>query len=136
MSFFNTKIENLRGVGSQRATLLQKELNIFTYGDLIQRYPFRYLDRTQFYSIVDLHDDLPYVQVKGVLRNREVVGEGPKQRMVAKVSDGSAELELVWFKGVKWLQSVVKNRSQARAEHFAASLQHHRKAQELPPHRQ
>ncbi|GAA3952975.1 ATP-dependent DNA helicase RecG [Hymenobacter algoricola] len=109
MSFFNTKIENLRGVGAQRATLLQKELNIFTYGDLIQRYPFRYLDRTQFYSIVDLHEDLPYVQVKGVLRNREVLGEGPKQRMVAKVSDGSAELELVWFKGVKWLQSVVKN---------------------------
>ncbi|SHI30371.1 ATP-dependent DNA helicase RecG [Hymenobacter daecheongensis DSM 21074] len=109
MSFFNTKIENLRGVGSQRATLLQKELNIFTYGDLIQRYPFRYLDRTQFYSIVDLHEDLPYVQVKGVLRNREVVGEGPKQRMVAKVSDGSGELELVWFKGVKWLQSIIKN---------------------------
>ncbi|GAA4001232.1 ATP-dependent DNA helicase RecG [Hymenobacter fastidiosus] len=109
MSFFHTKIENLRGVGSQRATLLQKELNIFTYGDLIQRYPFRYLDRTQFYSIVDLHEELPYVQVKGILRNREVVGEGPKQRMVAKVSDGSAELELVWFKGVKWLQSIIKN---------------------------
>jgi len=109
MSFFNTKIENLRGVGSQRATLLQKELNIFTYGDLIQRYPFRYLDRTQFYNIVDLHEDLPYVQVKGTLRNREVLGEGPKQRMVAKVSDGSGELELVWFKGVKWLQSIIKN---------------------------
>ncbi|MCC2546153.1 ATP-dependent DNA helicase RecG [Hymenobacter sp. BT175] len=109
MSFFNTKIENLRSVGTQRATLLQKELNIFTYGDLIQRYPFRYLDRTQFYNIVDLHDDLPYVQVKGVLRGREVVGEGPKQRMVAKVADASGELELVWFKGVKWLQSMVKN---------------------------
>ncbi|TGE26245.1 ATP-dependent DNA helicase RecG [Hymenobacter metallicola] len=108
-SFFNTKIENLRGVGTQRATLLQKELNIFTYGDLIQRYPFRYLDRTQFYQIIDLHDDLPYVQVKGILRNREVIGEGPKKRIVAKVSDGSAELELVWFKGVNYLEKVIKN---------------------------
>ncbi|HEX8351162.1 MAG TPA: ATP-dependent DNA helicase RecG, partial [Hymenobacter sp.] len=98
MSFFNTKIENLRGVGTQRAQVLQKELGIFTYGDLIQRYPFRYLDRTQFYNIVDLHDDLPYVQVKGILRNREVLGEGPKQRLVAKVADASGELELVWFK--------------------------------------
>jgi ATP-dependent DNA helicase RecG len=108
-SFFNTKIESLRGVGTQRATLLQKELNIFTYGDLIQRYPFRYLDRTQFYQIVDLHEDLPYVQVKGVLRNREVIGEGPKKRIVAKVSDGSAELDLVWFKGVNYLEKVIKN---------------------------
>ncbi|GAB2462917.1 ATP-dependent DNA helicase RecG [Hymenobacter qilianensis] len=108
-NFFNTKIEYLRGVGTQRAQLLQKELNLFTYGDLIQRYPFRYLDRTQFYNIVDLHDDLPYVQVKGVLRNREVLGEGPKQRLVAKIADESGELELVWFKGVKYLQNVVKN---------------------------
>ncbi|GGF15863.1 ATP-dependent DNA helicase RecG [Hymenobacter cavernae] len=109
MSFFNTKIENLRGVGTQRAQLLQKELGIFTYGDLIQRYPFRYLDRTQFYNIVDLHDDLPYVQVKGILRGREVLGEGPKQRLVAKVADASGELELVWFKGLKWMQNIVKN---------------------------
>jgi len=109
MSFFNTKIENLRGVGTQRAQLLQKELEIFTYGDLIQRYPFRYLDRTQFYNIVDLHDDLPYVQVKGILRGREILGEGPKQRLVAKIADSSGELELVWFKGLKWLQNIVKN---------------------------
>ncbi|SMB86892.1 ATP-dependent DNA helicase RecG [Hymenobacter roseosalivarius DSM 11622] len=108
-NFFNIKLENLRGVGTQRAQLLQKELNLFTYGDLIQRYPFRYLDRTQFYTIADLHDDLPFVQVKGVLRNREVLGEGPKQRLVAKVADASGELELVWFKGVKYLQTVVRN---------------------------
>ena len=78
-NFFNTKLEFLRGVGLQRAQLLGKELNLFTYGDLIQRYPFRYLDRTQFYNIVDLTEDLPYVQVKGILRGREVVGEGPKK---------------------------------------------------------
>jgi ATP-dependent DNA helicase RecG len=108
-NFFQTKLEYLRGVGLQRAQLLGKELGLFTYGDLIQRYPFRYLDRTQFYNIVDLHDDLPYVQVKGVLRSREVIGEGPKKRLVAKVGDASGELEVVWFKGVNYLEKVVKN---------------------------
>ena len=108
-NFFNTKLEFLRGVGLQRAQLLGKELNLFTYGDLIQRYPFRYLDRTQFYNIVDLTEDLPYVQVKGILRGREVIGEGPKKRMVAKVADASGELDLVWFKGVNFLEKMVKN---------------------------
>jgi len=108
-NFFNTKLEYLRGVGLQRAQLLGKELGLFTYGDLIQRYPFRYLDRTQFHNVVDLHDDMSFVQVKGVLRGREVIGEGPKKRMVAKVGDASGELDLVWFKGVNYLEKVVKN---------------------------
>jgi len=108
-NFFQTKLEYLRGVGLQRSQLLGKELGLFTYGDLIQRYPFRYLDRTQFYNIVDLHDDLPYVQVKGILRGREVIGEGPKKRLVAKVGDASGELEVVWFKGVNFLEKVIKN---------------------------
>ena len=110
MSFFNTRLEFLRTVGSlQRAQLLGKELGLFTYGDLIQRYPFRYLDRTQVYNVADLHEDLPYVQVKGMLRGKELVGEGPKQRLTAKVGDGTGELELVWFKGVKWVQQYTKN---------------------------
>lgn len=108
-NFFQTKLEYLRGVGVQRAQLLGKELDLFTYGDLIQRYPFRYLDRTQFYNIVDLHDDMQFVQVKGVLRGREVIGEGPKKRLVAKVGDASGELEVVWFKGVNFLEKVIKN---------------------------
>ncbi|MDO7848347.1 ATP-dependent DNA helicase RecG [Hymenobacter sp. M29] len=109
-NFFNTRLEFLRSVGSlQRAQLLGKELNLFTYGDLIQRYPFRYLDRTQVYRIADLNDDLPYVQVRGMLRGKELVGEGPKQRLTAKVGDGTGELELVWFKGVKWVQQVARN---------------------------
>ncbi|MGI4875132.1 MAG: ATP-dependent DNA helicase RecG [Janthinobacterium lividum] len=108
-NFFQTKLEYLRGVGLQRGLLLGKELGLFTYGDLIQRYPFRYLDRTQFYNVVDLHDDLPFVQVKGVLRGKEVIGEGPKKRLVAKVGDASGELEVVWFKGVNFLEKVVKN---------------------------
>ena len=109
-NFFNTRLEHLRSVGStQRAQLLGKELGLFTYGDLIQRYPFRYLDRTQIYNVADLNDDLPYVQVRGMLRGKELVGEGPKQRLTAKVGDGTGELELVWFKGVKWVQQYTRN---------------------------
>ena len=109
-NFFNTRLEHLRSVGStQRAQLLGKELGLFTYGDLIQRYPFRYLDRTQIYNVADLNDDLSYVQVKGMLRGKELVGEGPKQRLTAKVGDGTGELELVWFKGVKWVQQYTRN---------------------------
>ena len=109
-NFFNTRLEFLRTVGSlQRAQVLGKELGLFTYGDLIQRYPFRYLDRTQVYRVADLHDDLPYVQVRGLLRGKELVGEGPKQRLTAKVGDGTGELELVWFKGIKWVQQYAKN---------------------------
>jgi ATP-dependent DNA helicase RecG len=111
-NFFNTRLEFLRSVGSQKGLLLGKELGLFTYGDLIQRYPFRYLDRTQFYNVCDLHEDLPHVQVKGMLRGKELIGEGPKQRLVAKIGDGSGELEVVWFKGIKFIQHVLKNNTE------------------------
>jgi ATP-dependent DNA helicase RecG len=106
--FFNTKIEFLKGVGPQRAALFQTELNIFTYGDLIQYYPFRYLDRTQFYQIAEVHEDLPFIQVKGRIRTKELLGEGRKQRLSVILADDSGELELVWFKGVKWVTASLK----------------------------
>lgn len=104
-TFFRTKIEFLKGVGPQRAALLQTELSIFTYGDLIQHYPFRYLDRTQFYKISDLDDGLPFVQVKGFIKSKELLGEGRKQRLSVILQDTTGELELVWFKGVKWMNT-------------------------------
>jgi len=103
--FFNTKIEFLKGIGPQRAALLQTELNIFTYGDLIQHYPFRYLDRTQFYQIGELHEDLPFIQVKGRIKRKELLGEGRKQRLSVILADASGEIEMVWFKGVKWMNT-------------------------------
>ncbi|RDC66334.1 ATP-dependent DNA helicase RecG [Adhaeribacter pallidiroseus] len=104
-NFFRTKIEFLKGIGPQRATLLQTELQIFTYGDLIQHYPFRYLDRTQFYKIADLDEGLPFVQVKGFVKSKELLGEGRKQRLSVVLQDTTGELELVWFKGVKFMQT-------------------------------
>lgn len=108
MSFFDTSIEFLKGVGPQRASLLQKELKIFTFGDLIQHYPFRYEDRTRFYSVAEVNETLPYVQLKGRITEFETVGAGPRKRLVGYFTDGQGELELVWFQGINWVLQKIK----------------------------
>ena len=108
MSFFDTSIEFLKGVGPQRAALLQKELKIFTYGDLIQHYPFRYEDRTRFYSIAEINESMPYVQIKGKIMEFETLGAGNKKRLVGYFTDGKGEIELVWFQGVSWVMQKIK----------------------------
>lgn len=102
--FFETRIEFLKGVGPAKSALLNKELNIFTYADLIQHYPFRYEDRTKFYKISELKDGMPFVQIKGFLTFLETAGYGRKKRMIARIKDDTGELELVWFKGLQWVQ--------------------------------
>ncbi len=101
-TFFDTPIEYLKGVGPQRAALLSKELNLLTFGDLIQHYPFRYEDRTRFYTIREINADMPYVQVKGRITRKEIVGTGPKKRMVCDFEDETGSIELVWFQGISW----------------------------------
>ncbi len=100
--FFSTSIEYMKGVGPQKADLLKKELRLFTYGDLIQHYPFRYEDRTRFYRISEVNEQMPYVQLKGRIRTMEMVGDGRKKRLVAYFNDGSGEIELVWFQAAAW----------------------------------
>ncbi len=101
-SFFDTKIEFLKGVGPQKADLFNTELRIFTYGDLIQYYPFRHEDRTKFYTIRDMFDGMPYVQVRGKVDYMEETGEGHKKRLIAYFVDSSGEIELLWFQGIQW----------------------------------
>jgi ATP-dependent DNA helicase RecG len=106
--FFDTPIEYLKGVGPQRAELLKKELNIFSFGDLIQHYPFRHEDRSRFYRTSELNDDLPYVQIKGKVVSKELIGTGFKKRLVVIFSDGEGSIELVWFKGINWIAEKMK----------------------------
>ncbi|MBL3657800.1 ATP-dependent DNA helicase RecG [Fulvivirga sediminis] len=106
--FFDTKIEFLKGVGPQKAALLNKELNIFTYGDLIQHYPFRYEDRTQFHEISTLNGAMSQVQIKGKIRSMQTIGEGRKKRLVVQFADGTGEIELVWFKGIQWVMKKIQ----------------------------
>lgn len=108
MGFFDTGIEYLKGVGPQRAALLQKELKIFTFADLIQHYPFRHEDRTRFYTIREVNESMPQVQIRGAVGKMEVIGAGFKKRAVCSFTDGTGVLELVWFQGIQWVVQKVK----------------------------
>lgn len=107
-SFFETRIEFIKGVGPQKAALIGAEIGLFTYGDLIQHYPFRYEDRTKFYPIEEVHGDMPFVQIKGKIRRMETVGEMRKKRLVAHFEDGTGTLELVWFKGIQFIAKKIQ----------------------------
>ncbi len=102
--FLDTSIEYLKGVGPKRADLLKKELHIFTFKDLILFFPFRYIDRSRFYKIAEIKGEMPQVQLKGKIIAVKTIGEARKKRMVAVFSDGTGEIELVWFKGIKFLK--------------------------------
>lgn len=108
-NYFNSSIEYLKGVGPQRAALLQKELKIFTFADLIQHFPFRYEDRTQFHKVKEVHEQMNVgVQIKGRIRRFDVIGGGRKKRLVAHFADETGELELVWFQGINWTLDKIK----------------------------
>lgn len=98
-----TPIEYLKGVGPQKADVLKKELLLFTIGDLLQYYPFRYIDRTQFHKIRQLHPDLIGAQVLGRLISLQEVGEKKGKRLVGQFRDETGSIELVWFQSIAWL---------------------------------
>jgi len=102
----NTSIEYLKGVGSAKAEVLKKELGVFSYGQLLQHYPFRYVDKTKFHKIKDVKDENDYVQIKGILRRIDSIGEGRKRRMKGVFRDDTGMLELTWFKGLSWVQNL------------------------------
>jgi ATP-dependent DNA helicase RecG len=101
--FLDTGITYLTGVGPKRAELLNKELNIFTFRDLLYYFPYKYIDRTRFYKIAELDPDLPFVQIRGTIRGYYTEGHGAGKRLVADFQDGTGTLKLVWFKGGKWI---------------------------------
>ncbi|MDD5569997.1 MAG: ATP-dependent DNA helicase RecG [Bacteroidales bacterium] len=107
-TFLETPIEYLKGVGPQRADVLKKELKVFTFEDLLSYFPFRYVDRTKFYKIRELTPDLPYVQIKGTIEEYDTVGKKGSQRLVALFKDETGYIELVWFKGAKWVTKSLK----------------------------
>ena len=100
----DTPIEFLKGVGPQRADLLKKELQIFRYRDLLELYPFRYIDKTQFHNISELSADLIDLQIMGKIIRISEEGVGRKKRLKAIFEDKTSSMELVWFKGVTWVK--------------------------------
>ena len=108
MHILETPIEYLKGVGPARADLLKKELKIFTYGDLLHHYPFRYIDKSTLYKIADLSAEMPSVQIKGQIISFEERGHKKSKRLIALFKDQTGTIELVWFKGIRWIKSGVK----------------------------
>lgn len=106
--FLNTEIDYLKGVGPARAELLKKELGIYTFGDLLNYYPFRYIDKSKVYPIASVNTDAIHVQLKGKLTNIQTLGERRSKRLVATLTDDTGSIELIWFKGIKWIAPTLK----------------------------
>lgn len=100
--FLNTRIEYLKGVGEKRAGILNRELGIFTFGDLLEHYPYRYVDKTKYVKIRDIGSDDVYIQVVGRVVGKELV-QGKGQRLVVRLADETAAIDLVFFHGLKWI---------------------------------
>lgn len=102
-----TDIKYLRGIGPKRAELLDKNLGIKTYYDLLYHFPTHYIDRRSIYRIIDFAgEDMPSLQVKGKFVSFTVQGEGAKTRLVGLFSDGSAVMEVVWFQRIKAIRQL------------------------------
>ncbi len=100
-------IEYLKGVGPVRGELLKKELGIYSQGDLLLQYPYRYIDKTQFHRIADVREESGWVQLRGVLRRLEMAGEGRKRRLTGVLRDASGAIDLVWFSGIHYLEKTL-----------------------------
>ena len=103
----DTPVEYLKGVGPARAEILRKEVNISTFGDLLLYYPFRYVDRSRFFTIAEIDSDAAWIQLKGRVTGQQLFGKGHAARIVYTFKDGSGETELVWFQGLKWVREKV-----------------------------
>lgn len=103
-----TPIEYLKGVGPQRGELLKKELQIFTIQDLLNFYPYKYLDRTRYYKINELNNSISSeIQIIGKIIHLKTVEQKRGKRLVATFTDGFSKMELIWFQGIKWIKDSI-----------------------------
>lgn len=107
-SFFERDIKYLPGVGPARSKLLGDELGIFTFRNLLEFYPYKYVDRSKVYPICQVHGDMPYIQLCGTILSFEEVGVQRGHRLVAHFSDNTGVIDLVWFKGIKYVLERLK----------------------------
>ena len=101
-------IKFLPGVGPKRAELFNKELGIYSYEDLLYYYPYKYIDRSRTYTIREINGTMPYIQLRGKIVRYETQGEGYKRRLTTIFADATGTIELVWFKGIKYIQDRYK----------------------------
>ena len=101
----STPIEYLKGVGPKRAELLQQELDIYTFSDLLYFFPYKYRDRSRIYAVAELSDAQTEVQLSVRFSGWEEIGQRSKRRLVVRAFDRSGAVTLVWFKGIRWVES-------------------------------
>lgn len=99
----DTEIKFLAGVGPKRSELLDRELGIKTFRDLLYYFPYKYIDRTKFYKISELDPEMPFVQIRGFIVSFQTEGVGRNKRLTALFSDDTGTVKLVWFKALKWI---------------------------------
>ena len=105
----NTRdIKYLQGVGPQRAAILNKELEIYSFKDLLYYFPYKYVDRSRVYLIREIDGNMPYIQLRGKVLSFETLGEGRQRRLVGHFSDGTGVVDLVWFQGLKFITGKYK----------------------------
>lgn len=104
-----TDIKYITGVGPQKKDILKREIGIETYGDLLEYYPYKYVDRSHIYTISSLSPDMPFVQIKGRILSFESFQMGvKKKRLVAHFGDGTGVVDLVWFSGTQYVSKNYK----------------------------
>lgn len=103
MQLAHVDIKFLPGVGPKKAELLLKELNIHSAEDMLRHYPYKYIDRSRFYYLHEISEQMPFIQVKGQILRFDKIGVGRNQRLSAIFTDGKETIELIWFKGVKFI---------------------------------
>ncbi len=108
MSILDTKIEYLKGVGPTRSLLLNKEVAIYTFNDLLHFFPFRYVDRTKFYKISSIKTVDVDIQFIGKVLNKTIIGHGPKKRLIVNIEDDTGQLKLVFFKRIIWINKYIE----------------------------
>lgn len=105
MNPLDKEIKYLMGVGEKKAAVLEKELGIKYYKDLLYYFPYRYIDRSRYWKINEINSDEVYVQIKGIIRDKELVGVGKNERLVVGLTDDTGRVEIIFFKGIAWITS-------------------------------
>ena len=107
----SSPIYTISGIGYKRGEVLTAEAQIVTIEDLLNYFPYRHVDRSKFYHISECTEKMPYIQIIGEIIQFEYVGEGRASRLTATFSDGTGTIELVWFKGTKYIEKNIKPRT-------------------------
>lgn len=107
-AILDRELTYLPGIGPKRAEILQRELSLKTWGDLLYRFPYKHIDRSRLYRTSELTSDMPFVQLRGQFISFEQMGEGRKKRLVGHFTDGYGWVDCVWFNSQQYILKTVK----------------------------